>query len=324
MLSNLESDYVPLNNLDELDYREPPQHTEYLFDEIPYEPTLEELYADVTPAELQGIARNSFYDGFTDQSQAARKIDYQSLQVKPHKTNQDLVCHSLRMVIAHVRKKHAVERHGVQITDKVQNAALNLVESTPRFDPSSDVSLFGFVKPHLDQSITRYERGASADISHGDIIRVPMNQTAYHRINKLRRGLEYKFRRPLELQEVMQFGTFTQEQFKEYEQCLKTYEPFDEQDETLQAALGYEPDFTEDYLRHAPHDGLSTALSLLGEQERYILVARCGLDGHEPKKVEELAQEFSLTHNRIKQIRRTALKKLHAVPRIVNIIEGIE
>ena len=54
-------------------------------------------------------------------------------------------------------------------------------------------------------------------------------------------------------------------------------------------------------------DGL---LSVLDERECRIIHARYGLNGEDPKTLEEVGQEFGITRERIRQLQNIALKKL--------------
>jgi RNA polymerase sigma factor (sigma-70 family) len=57
-------------------------------------------------------------------------------------------------------------------------------------------------------------------------------------------------------------------------------------------------------------DEVERLLSSLGERERQILRLRYGLDRGEPRTLEEVGAELSLTRERIRQIERSALAKL--------------
>jgi RNA polymerase sigma factor (sigma-70 family) len=57
-------------------------------------------------------------------------------------------------------------------------------------------------------------------------------------------------------------------------------------------------------------DEVERLLSALGERERQILRLRYGLDRGEPRTLEEVGAELSLTRERIRQIERSALAKL--------------
>jgi RNA polymerase sigma factor (sigma-70 family) len=51
-------------------------------------------------------------------------------------------------------------------------------------------------------------------------------------------------------------------------------------------------------------------LSVLDERERRILILRFGLDRGEGRTLEEVAEEFGLTRERIRQIESKAMSKL--------------
>ena len=55
---------------------------------------------------------------------------------------------------------------------------------------------------------------------------------------------------------------------------------------------------------------LLVALATLHERERSVLMLRFGLDGDEPKTLEELGEHFNVTRERIRQIEAKAMTKL--------------
>ncbi len=52
------------------------------------------------------------------------------------------------------------------------------------------------------------------------------------------------------------------------------------------------------------------ALSSLSPTERAIVVRRYGLYGHEPRKLQEIAEELSLSRERVRQLQRRAEDKV--------------
>ena len=54
-------------------------------------------------------------------------------------------------------------------------------------------------------------------------------------------------------------------------------------------------------------DGL---LSVLDKREKKIIAQRFGLDGQEPKILEEIGESLGVTRERIRQLQNTALTKL--------------
>src|ERR1700736_4410261 len=57
-------------------------------------------------------------------------------------------------------------------------------------------------------------------------------------------------------------------------------------------------------------DELSELLEVLDDRERKIIFQRFGLDGGEPKTLEEIGKKFGVTRERIRQLQNIALAKL--------------
>lgn len=55
---------------------------------------------------------------------------------------------------------------------------------------------------------------------------------------------------------------------------------------------------------------LRSALGILGERERHVLMLRFGLDPHGPRTLKEIGEQLSLTRERVRQIQNEALAKL--------------
>jgi RNA polymerase primary sigma factor len=59
-------------------------------------------------------------------------------------------------------------------------------------------------------------------------------------------------------------------------------------------------------------DEVSDLLEVLDDRERKIILQRFGLDGGNPKTLEEVGQKFGLTRERIRQLQNIALAKLRS------------
>ena len=57
-------------------------------------------------------------------------------------------------------------------------------------------------------------------------------------------------------------------------------------------------------------DELSELLKVLDDREREIIFKRFGLDGGNPKTLEEVRKKFGVTRERIRQLQNIALAKL--------------
>lgn len=319
MTDKFESAYVPLNNLDEPYPDGQTLHTpEELLDQVPYEPTIDELYAGATAEELRQLGYRSFYSGLVTQLDSAATIDQRISTAKKVMTKEELVLQALGLAIKHVRENHAGNRDGIQLTDRVQNAASYLCAAATNHNPAKNRSLFGYAQTHLDTHILRYERGQSTQISHGDLIRVPRKESRYHAVKRFRGARESILGYPVEPAEILQCSTFTQEDVNAYDKRRITHEPFDMEDEHTLLAAGASPDPADIYCSN----DVSGALGLLPDGQRGMLIARLGLNGENSKTTEEIAEEFNVSVRWARNNTSAALRKLREIPDILQIILG--
>ena len=61
---------------------------------------------------------------------------------------------------------------------------------------------------------------------------------------------------------------------------------------------------------------INSVLETLGEREKNVIIARFGLNGTRAKTLEEIAAEYKLTKERIRQIEQAALHKLRNPARL--------
>jgi RNA polymerase primary sigma factor len=92
-------------------------------------------------------------------------------------------------------------------------------------------------------------------------------------------------------------------------------------------------DFIKDDNADAPADqvtrkdltrAIEQALEELSEREQEIVRRRCGLDGGQPKTLDELSQEFGVTRERVRQIEAKTLAKLRHPMRSQKLKEFLE
>ena len=60
-------------------------------------------------------------------------------------------------------------------------------------------------------------------------------------------------------------------------------------------------------------ESLARALSMLAERERRVIELRFGLNGEQPRTLDEVGREFNVTRERVRQIENHSLKKLRAL-----------
>ena len=69
-------------------------------------------------------------------------------------------------------------------------------------------------------------------------------------------------------------------------------------------------ELAEDVLRR---EALTKILGTLSERERRVLELRYGLNGEQPRTLDEVGRTFQVTRERIRQIENQSLKKLRAL-----------
>jgi len=60
-------------------------------------------------------------------------------------------------------------------------------------------------------------------------------------------------------------------------------------------------------------DALRSLLDALSPRERQVLEMRYGLDGRQPRTLDEVGRAFNVTRERIRQIEQQSLKKLRVL-----------
>ena len=65
-------------------------------------------------------------------------------------------------------------------------------------------------------------------------------------------------------------------------------------------------------------------LSMLAERERRVIELRFGLNGEQPRTLDEVGREFNVTRERIRQIEAKALRKLRHPSRARKLRDYLE
>lgn len=81
----------------------------------------------------------------------------------------------------------------------------------------------------------------------------------------------------------------------------------DDEKTTIEDTLTEEPSlFTDTFTR----DTISNVLKILNPREYKVITEYYGLDGHLEKSIKEIAKEMNLGDERVRQLRKNAIKKL--------------
>jgi RNA polymerase sigma factor (sigma-70 family) len=201
--------------------------------------------------------------------------------------------------------------HGLSLAELSQEGVLGLIRAIDKFDVSKGVRLSTYASYWIRQSVSR------AVAVQTRVIRLPVHKVDHlGKIRKVMGQLTQKLGRMPELEEIAAQTGDAPEQIHELlqdgQETLSLEEPVGEDGATL--ADFVENDLTQDLEDQVDSTLLESeirrALSGLTARESRIVELRYGLrDGH-PLTLQDVAERFGLTRERIRQIEKEALAKL--------------
>jgi RNA polymerase nonessential primary-like sigma factor len=201
--------------------------------------------------------------------------------------------------------------HGLSLAELSQEGVLGLIRAIDKFDVSKGVRLSTYASYWIRQSVSR------AVAVQTRTIRLPVHKVDHlGKIRKVMGQLTQKLGRTPEVEEIAaQTGDAPEqihELLKDGQETLSLEEPVGDDGATL-------ADFVENDLSQDLEDQVDStlleseirrALSGLTARESRIVELRYGLrDGH-PLTLQDVAERFGLTRERIRQIEKEALAKL--------------
>ena len=226
------------------------------------------------------------------------------------KAKDKLITANLRLVIMAAKRYNL--HTSIPFEDLIQEGNMGLMRAVETFDATKGWRFSTYAMYWIKQSISR------AILNHSRSIRVPIHMLELkNKYGKAQKELFEELQREPTTEEVAIRMKLEVKKVKEIETLIK--DPV-----SLNTALNDEDDGTlEDLVADPNQDrpddridnelrakAINNVLETLSERERNIIIARFGLNGQKARTLDEIAVEYKLTKERIRQIEQGALFKL--------------
>ena len=220
-----------------------------------------------------------------------------------------LVKSNLRFVVS-VAKQY--QNQGLTLSDLINEGNCGLIKAAGRFDETRGFKFISYAVWWIRQGILQ----ALAEQSR--IVRLPLNRVgSLNKISKTLSDLEQKYEREPTVEELAQVMEMNEDEIHanlSYRARKVSMDaPFaNGEDSTLLDILTDENEETPDSLlmESSLRTEVKRALSTLTERESQVISLHYGLAGGHAISLEEIGERFSLTRERVRQIKENATKKL--------------
>jgi len=220
-----------------------------------------------------------------------------------------LVEANLRFVVSYTKRYRGL---GLSYLDLIHEGSLGLMEAAKRFDPERNVKFISYAVWWVRQAIFH------ALSEHSRVFRLPQKLSGQvSKVESARDRLAAELERPPTTEELAKKTDLSEEQVQALLMASGD-------DVSLSAAVGDEgsmelgdtleqesiPSAELEMIRTSFEERIQAMVGDLEEKEREVIRMRFGLDGEEPRTLQEIGEALGLSRERIRQIESKAKEKL--------------
>ena len=220
---------------------------------------------------------------------------------------------NLRFVVS-VAKQY--QNHGLTLADLINEGNVGLIKAAKRFDESKGFKFISYAVWWIRQSIIQ------AIVEHSRMVRIPLHKmNMYTKVNEAFLSFVQEFEREPTMEELGEVLSMKPDDVRDIlsgsNNHLSMDAPMGDEDgaftmlDTLSEGDAGSPDLQ--LMEQSIREEIKYGMASLSPREIQILSAYYGIDQNQPLNLEEIAEYFGLTRERVRQIKDRALRRLRRV-----------
>jgi len=226
------------------------------------------------------------------------------------KALEKLVKENLRFVVSVSRN---YQNQGLPLSDLINEGNLGLIRAATRFDEKKNFKFISYGVWWVRQAIL------SSLAEQSRIIKLPLNRVGtIYKLSTTQNKLEQKFHRKPTVEEIASELNLNVDEVRETLSISNSHMSLDApriqgEDSTLLDMLHDENQEHADerILKRSLHEEILKTLDTLSERQKDVVRLYFGIGEESAHTLEEIAQRFNLTRERVRQIKEKALKQLN-------------